>query len=123
MKKFLVMIWLLSCVGCEIHNYRDGTMYTFPEPEVAIVVESPPEVVVVEPEPEVIVVHSEPEVIVVKSEPYWYEDYCIDTAYDSCCYSYEYYDNYTNWQVCEIMECYNPYSGYYQYEGQTCWYE
>ena len=118
---FLLAGLILLMSACEVHSYPDGSaVYSFPEPEIAIVVEAPPP-----PQPEVIVVEAPPQPVVVVQETYYpyYEDYCIDSAYDSCCYYYEYYDLYTHWQVCEITECYNPYWGYYQYEGQDCWYE
>jgi len=122
MRKCLLLAGLILLMSaCEIHSYPDGSaVYSFPEPEIAIVFEP-------RPEPQVILV--EPHVtkpgpkVVINPQHSWYDDYCIDTAYDSCCYYYQYHDLYTHFKVCEVMECYNPYAGYYQYEGMDCWYE
>jgi len=52
------------------------------------------------------------------SDPYVYSDYCTS----NCCYYYEYYDTpYSSYEVCEVMECYDPWTDWYEYVDEVCW--
>jgi len=110
MRRFLLLASLVLFVsGCEMHG-----SWHVPPPHVDVRIGPPP--------PQVVVVNAPPKVIITPQHS-WYEDYCIDSPYDSCCYYYQYHDLHTHWKVCEVTECYNPYTGHYQYEGMDCWYE
>ncbi len=62
-----------------------------------------------------------PPVVTVTSYDYYdHYDYCSG----DCCYYYDYYEAASPWyEVCEVIECYDSYTEYYEFVEETCWYE
>ena len=118
--KRLLIIAALFLGGCEVHSYPSGhTVTKFPSgtTTVDVVYTNSP----APPSQEVVVVGGGP--VVVSNPPPLYEDFCVDSYYDYCCFTYSMWDEGSFWSVCERQECLDYYTGHWHWHGEDCWYE